>query len=336
MIPLRPEFAPDDRFPENWSHASFSDRAAARDRALPDPGVIDAYYPLLPVDTLAALRREIDADLQPAGPQGAATVVAVLSNWLLESVLISNPAEFTRGMIDELQHYPIAVLEAAARQARRTERHFPSIARMVELCEEQMARPRNERRAVDAMEAEHRWRERRAQIRLEETIERQRRDSEALTRTEEQAQLAAGRLRDLQSRLARGGDTPSLADVELVTTKMRPILWRGAAAYLTWSEYADQDPRAAAELLQRLALIRHTVDTVDEPAEYAAAIADALADAGFKPPDPAPLRRHRQRPMEASPPPLSKCKAALASLQTWRFRDADDPAVQQMLRRMGE
>ena len=203
---------------------------------------------------------------------------------------------------------------------------------MIEICDRLLAPLHRERRAVDKMEAEHRRRETLAQIRREEAAERQRRDSEALTRREEEAQLAAGRLRDLQSRLARGGDGPSLADVDLVTT-MHPLLRRGGAAYLLWSQFADQDPCAAAELCQRLALIARADQ---KPLDRADALAAALADAGFNPPDPAPLRPHRQRPMEASPHRLSKCKAALASLQTWRLPNGDDPAVQQMLRRMGE
>lgn len=53
--------------------------AEADRRALADPDAVDAHHPLLPLARLAALRRQIEAELAPAGRDGSARAVRVLA-----------------------------------------------------------------------------------------------------------------------------------------------------------------------------------------------------------------------------------------------------------------
>lgn len=121
---------------------------------------------------------------------------------------------------------------------------------MINTCNELQRRPNEWRRAIEKIEDEHKRRDREAGAR---------RDAEN-----------THWLRRLQSRLARAGCAPSLADLDLATN-MQPSFRRGGA-FLTWNQFADQDPRAAAELCQRLARMARADD---RSSDHAAALTDA-------------------------------------------------------------
>jgi hypothetical protein len=259
-----------------FSHAITDDRDR---RSLPDPEKIDAYYPLLPVDRLAALRCRVEAELAPAGRDGAARIVAVLSKVMKipGPDVIEDLETFTTMMIGALAGYSSEVLEAALGEAHRREQWFPSANVMVAICDSHVARRRDELRAIDRMEAERRRRE---------AVDEQRRQCEADNRRW---------LEDLRARFEIAGDAPSLADIELGTYLQRCLRRNGS--FVTWRGFADADPRAAAELCRRLAVI---AGGNGEPAEREFAIAAALEDAGLDPPA-APLRGRSAAPDSAVP-----------------------------------
>jgi hypothetical protein len=232
-------------------------------RALADPDAIDAYHPLLPTNRLVALRRQIEAELAPAGRDGARRYVAelVASIKIAGPEVIQDQAAFSIAMTAELAVYPAGVLSAAVREARRKEDWLPSIAAMVKICDAHVARRREELRAIDRMEAEH-----------------DRRRQEAERHRQQQAADRQWR-EDLQARFAVAGDEPSLAEIE-AGTGLQMILRRNGR-FLTWPGFADADPRAAAQLCRRLAAIARGKP---EQTEREPAIAAALVDAGLNPP----------------------------------------------------
>ena len=226
----------------------------AERRALLDPIYDNA--PLTPRADLARLRAEITAELGPPASWHAArqavddlTVIPMHTEEILP-----DPDALENRMIDAIvaRKIPLAVLWQAVDQAIGTREWFPPVAWMLNTCDKLRRQPDDWLRAIENIEREH-----------------ERRDREAGARREDEN---THWLRDLQSRLARAGDAPSLADLELATN-MQPSLRRGGA-FLTWNQFANQDPRAAAELCQRLARIARADDGSSDHAA-------ALADAGF-------------------------------------------------------
>lgn len=284
-----------------FSHAITDDRDR---RSLPDPEKIDDYYPLLPVDRLAALRCRVAAELAPAGRDGAARIVAVLSKVMKipGPDVIEDLETFTTMMIGALAGYSSEVLEAALGEAHRREQWFPSAAVMVAICDSHVARRRDELRAIDRMEAER--------LRREEVDEQRRRLQADDRRWFE----------DLQARFEVAGDAPSLADIERGTKLQRGLRRNGS--FVTWRGFADADPHAAAALCRRLAVIDRDKG---EPAGREFAIAAALADAGLDPP--AAPRSVRSAPSDNAVPGLAtRPLAEIASEAIERLIAEAEPA----------
>jgi hypothetical protein len=143
----------------------------------------------------------------------------------------------------------------------RREQWFPSTAVMVAICDFQVARRHDELRAIDGMEGERRRRQ-------EVDERRQRREADDRRWLE-----------DLQARFEVTSEVPSLADIKLGTDLQRSL--RRNEGFVTWRSFADADPRAAAELCRRLAVIARGKR---ERAERELAIAAALVNAGLDPP----------------------------------------------------
>jgi hypothetical protein len=196
------------------------------------------------------------------GRGGAGRIVAVLTKIMKipGPDVIGGPDRFSDRMTVALAGYSSEVLEAALDEVHRREQWFPSTAVMVAICDSHVARRNDHLRAIDQMEAEHRRRE---------EVHEQRRQREADRRW----------LEDLQARFEVAGDAPSFGDIELGTDLQRILRRNGS--FVTWRGFADADPRAAAELCRRLAVIARGNG---EPAESELAIAAALADAGLDPP----------------------------------------------------
>jgi hypothetical protein len=277
----------------DWEFIGGEIAVAGERLALPDPEADLAALPLAPlppVDAVAARRRDIEAALTPAGVDGAGRVVRALAKTIKipGETVIGDWVEFSAAMIGALSGYSTDVLKAAGREALRTQEWFPSTAWMISTCDELARRRRDELHAINNIETER---------------DRRRREEE-----DRQRHIAEERswFLDLQSRMALAGEPPSLADVELAAGIQRG-LHHGGGIPLTWTQFADQDPSAAAELCQRLARIaRAGLD----PAEHAQAIAEALDAAGFRA---SPPRVHRLRPLEPDPAPprLSEILATL-------------------------
>lgn len=264
MISLRRER--DERAEKPARATTISEREITGDsdrRSLLDPKIIDAYYPLLPVDRLAALRHCIEAELAPAGRDGAARIVAVLSKIMKipGPDVIEDLETYTTMMIGALAGYSSEVLEAALGEVHRREQWFPSTAVMVAICDFQVARRHDELRAIDGIgrRAPPAPGGRRTALRREADDRRW--------------------LEDLQARFEVASEVPSLADIKLRTDLQRSL--RRNEGFVTWRSFADADPRAAAELCRRLAVIARGKR---ERAERELAIAAALVNAGLDPP----------------------------------------------------
>jgi hypothetical protein len=124
---------------------------------LGDADAIDAGAPpSIPAAELAALRRAVSARLAPAARVDVATAVMVLAGSFKLGSAVEDPEIFVSGMIEELSDYPVDILEAAVRSARRTLRLLPAIADMVEICESLVAERRMQLRALERIEAQAR------------------------------------------------------------------------------------------------------------------------------------------------------------------------------------
>ncbi len=251
----------------------------AERRALLDP--IYDNVPLTARADRARLRAEITAELGPPASwdeaERAVKKLAVIPMHTEE--ILPDPVALGNVMICAIvdREIPLAILWQAVDRAIRSREWFPPVAWMLKTCDELRRQPDDWLRAIDRQEAEH-----------------DRRDRDAQDRRDKEARISDW-MRDLHSRLARAGDAPSLADIQRATEK-QPILHRGGA-FVRWADFADQDPRTAAELIQRLALIARAEL---EPVEHAQAVADALAAAGFNAAA-APTATHRERRLEPEP-----------------------------------
>jgi hypothetical protein len=132
-------------------------------RLLSEPDDVGPHSQLVPLEHIAVLEREMRAALRPAGSRDIKTVVSlILGSFKLDRALES-PEVFMHGMAEELSEYPADVLFAVTRRARRSFRSLPSIAEVVELCEDEV-RPRRQRlRTLERMQAEHDRRRRAAE-----------------------------------------------------------------------------------------------------------------------------------------------------------------------------
>ena len=126
--------------------------------------IIDRYRdmydndPLVPLPDIARLRRELTA---PAPIEQVGVGVRQLIGCFKAGNAVPDPAQFAEAMVEELSVYPLDVLRAAAREARRNFDWLPSIAEMLRLCERAIEPRRQILRTLDRMEREHRYRIRR-------------------------------------------------------------------------------------------------------------------------------------------------------------------------------
>ena len=192
-------------------------------------------------------KKHIAASLQPAKLSEVQGAVTLLAKALPIMPSIQDPEAFKGIMAEFLAPYPADVLMEAVYQAIPGFKHMPSIHEMVAICEQLIEPRRNQL-----------WEHRRRQ---EEKDERQR------------------RCHDFQARLAThiGDDVPSLYEIELAARLMPDLLRAGMP--VTWRQFADEDPRACAELCKRLAEIarseplnsgeiRHLLATTEEDREH--------------------------------------------------------------------
>ena len=128
-------------------------------RLLADPDGIGTHSALVPAEDVALLQRELRASLRPAMPHECARAAAALIGSFAGNA--EGLAVFSSAMTEELAEYPPDVLHAAIRRARRRSRSLPSIAEMIELCEEEIEPRRRQLRALERMAAEHEHRRQR-------------------------------------------------------------------------------------------------------------------------------------------------------------------------------
>jgi hypothetical protein len=126
----------------------------------PADAVLEKYAPALaaedaaiPAEDLPLLRRALVARLQPAARVDVAAAVMVLAGSFKLGSHVEDPEIFVSGMIDELAEYPVDVLEAAVRRARRSLKCLPSIAEMVAIAEALVAERRGQLAALERIAA---------------------------------------------------------------------------------------------------------------------------------------------------------------------------------------
>jgi hypothetical protein len=99
---------------------------------------------------LPALKRQIAASLEPAKPERARKVVAMLIGQFKSSErVLNNPEIFVAGMNEEMARYPEDVLNEAIKIARRKFKFVPAIAEMIEICDELMKERRDAARYLE-------------------------------------------------------------------------------------------------------------------------------------------------------------------------------------------
>jgi len=174
----------------------------------------DSETELVPVADLPDLIAEIERALLPAPPQEVAKAVAVMFGSFKIGDVVHDQQAFTRAMIAELD-FPADILQAAVRQARRTLKWLPSIAEMIEICEDvKLPRVRQLRTAKD-MVREHQRREKAAAEREESARQYEARKAEFIARMPEFLAAAENELR------ARGHSPEEIED-KLSTLRMWP------------------------------------------------------------------------------------------------------------------
>jgi hypothetical protein len=132
-------------------------------RLLADPDSIGPHSPLIPAEDIALLQRELRMSLRAATPRESARATATLIGSFQGSM--EGLAVFASAMTEELAEYPPDALYAAVRHARRRARALPSVAEMVELCEEEVEPRRRQLRTLERMAEEHTRRNRNASAR---------------------------------------------------------------------------------------------------------------------------------------------------------------------------
>lgn len=238
---------------------------SASDRyALQDPGSIDGYSKLLTVERLASLRCQIQQSLTPASRTDRSKAVAVLAASFKIGDVLEDRGAFALAMIEELDGYPLDVIDTAIRTARRTLNWLPSIAEMITLCDAAM-NPRLRRlHSIDRMEGER---------------ERRRAEAEAAARVERERRERFEKL-EAQAHQLLGTDAPLRGDIELAG-ELRTTVCLHQGRIASWFlALGDGEPWAAA-YCRKLALVARLKRANDRgliSAERAIAIAQTAAD----------------------------------------------------------
>jgi len=204
-------------------------------------GDIGEHSQLIAPDHLSMLRESIDASLKPAPLADIRKAVAVLVASFKIPSNLEDPPMFTRLLINDLAMYPADILDEAIRRARRTFKWLPSIAEMVEICEQLVGERRSWLRTVDQMMDEHHRRRKEAERQAEREAERER----------------ARRLRKEQAARIRAlhGDAVAVSPEEIqLATYLRPIMRWPIGKIFAWHESLDRGELWAAKHCRRLAL----------------------------------------------------------------------------------
>jgi hypothetical protein len=194
------------------------------------------YVERVPPEHLPTLLKAIDASLRPASPEDVSKAVAVLVASFKIPGNLEDPPTFTRLMKNDLAVYPFDILDEAIKRARRTFKWLPSIAEMIEICDELMGARKSNRDAVG-------W------------IISQRRLHEEQRREQAERANRGRRLREEQSARIRAlhGDAAAVTPEEIeLAGRLRPIMhWPKIFA---WHESLGSGELWAVTFCRRLAL----------------------------------------------------------------------------------
>jgi hypothetical protein len=127
-------------------------------------------------------------ELVPAGLENTGKLVAVLLACFKIGDVLEDPGAFSGMMVRELAEYPPAVAHNAVRKAIRTIKWLPSIAEMIQICEELLEHHRQKARQAEWAEEWERQRPER---------ERQKREVKWRWQAQKYRSLALERYKDL-------------------------------------------------------------------------------------------------------------------------------------------
>jgi len=197
-------------------------------------GEIGEHSQLIAPDHLSMLRESIDASLKPAPLADIRKAVAVLVASFKIPSNLEDPPMFTRLMINDLAIYPADILDEAIRRARRMFKWLPSIAEMVEICDQLIGERRSWLRTADQMMEEHHRRREKAE-----------REDHGRRLREEQA----ARIRALH------GDAVAVSPDEIeLATYLRPIMRWPIEKMFAWHASLNRGELWPARLFLRLVL----------------------------------------------------------------------------------
>jgi hypothetical protein len=196
---------------------------------------IGGSWQLMPLDRLLSVREVIEASLRPAGPADIAKAVAVLfASFKVGAVLEDRPT-FARLMIVELAAYPLDIVDQAITQARRTIKWLPSIAEMIELCNQLVGERRRRLGIV---------------TRLIEEREREQEKAELEDRDVRLREEQAARIRALH-----GNEVAVSPEDIKFAGDFRPFMRWPLGKFSGWAESLDRGELWAAKFCSRLALV---------------------------------------------------------------------------------
>lgn len=231
--------------------------------ALQDPGSIDGYSELLPIERLGSLRHQIQQSLKPASRTDISMAVAVLAASFKIGNVLEDRGAFAMAMIEELAGYPVDVIDTAIRTARRTLSWLPSIAEMVALCDAAINPRHRWLQSIDRMEGEH---------------QRRRAELEAAARREHRRQELFEKL-ETKAREIFGDNAPFPGDIELAG-ELRTTVCLRQGCVVSWLVALGDGEPWAVEYCRKLALVarlRRASTRGSIPVERAIAIAELAA-----------------------------------------------------------
>jgi hypothetical protein len=225
-------------------------------------GDFNEHSQLIAPGCLSKLREAIDASLRPAPLEEIRKAVAVIVASFKIPSNLEDPPTFTRLMINDLAMYPADILGEAISHARRTFKWLPSIAEMVEICDQLLGKRRSLLCTADRMMEEHHRRRQKAE-----------REDHGRRLREEQA----ARIRALY------GDAVAVSPDEIkLATYFRPIMHWPIGKMFAWHESLNRGELWAARLCRRLALAerakRAEVKGLIPPGRAAAIVTLVLVD----------------------------------------------------------